>query len=181
MLGETMRNLTILGALVALAVPAIALADDSTPSPNDPAAQCRAERAAMGAANFKATYGTNANKSNAFGKCVSRQAHAQDNSGEAAAKTCKAEQSDPNFAASHDGKTFAQFYGTNRNGHNAYGKCVSRHGDETTAEHQDTRLNAARKCRAEQRPDPAAFKAKYGTNRTKSNAFGKCVSKEARA
>jgi hypothetical protein len=24
--------------------------------------------------------------------------------------------------------------------------------------------------------DPAAFKAKYGTNKNKSNAFGKCVS-----
>ncbi len=50
-----------------------------------------------------------------------------------AAKECKAEQADPNFAASHDGKTFDEFYGTNGNpkketsgtGKNAFGKCVS--------------------------------------------------------
>ncbi len=50
-----------------------------------------------------------------------------------AAKACKAEQADPDFAASHDGKTFDEFYGTNGNpkketpgtGKNAFGKCVS--------------------------------------------------------
>jgi hypothetical protein len=42
-----------------------------------------------------------------------------------AAKACDAERSDPNFAASHDGKTFEQLYGTNKNGKNAFGKCVS--------------------------------------------------------
>jgi hypothetical protein len=52
----------------------------STPSggnsANSPSAQCRAERTAMGEANFKSTYGTNANKSNAFGKCVSKTVRA---------------------------------------------------------------------------------------------------------
>jgi hypothetical protein len=42
-----------------------------------------------------------------------------------AAKACAAERSDPGFAASHDGETFEQFYGTNKNGKNAFGKCVS--------------------------------------------------------
>ncbi len=50
-----------------------------------------------------------------------------------AAKECKAEQADPDFAASHDGKTFDEFYGTNGNPKketpgalkNAFGKCVS--------------------------------------------------------
>jgi len=32
---------------------------------------------------------------------------------------------DPNFAASHGGETFDQFYGTNPNLNNAFGKCVS--------------------------------------------------------
>jgi hypothetical protein len=42
--------------------------------------------------------------------------------------------------------------------------------------------NAAKSCRAEQAADPAAFKAKYGTNLNSkgkgagANAFGKCVS-----
>ena len=42
-----------------------------------------------------------------------------------AAQQCKAEQADPNFAASHGGKTFDEFYGTNPNMKNSFGKCVS--------------------------------------------------------
>jgi hypothetical protein len=38
---------------------------------------------------------------------------------------CAAERSDPGFAAGHDGKTFDEFYGTNKNLKNAFGKCVS--------------------------------------------------------
>jgi len=36
------------------------------------AKKCKAEREAMGADAFKAKYGTNANKANALGKCVSK-------------------------------------------------------------------------------------------------------------
>jgi hypothetical protein len=39
-----------------------------------PAKRCKAERAAMGAQEFAQKYGTNANKRNAFGKCVSGKA-----------------------------------------------------------------------------------------------------------
>ncbi|TMK39806.1 MAG: hypothetical protein E6G56_09185 [Actinobacteria bacterium] len=41
------------------------------------------------------------------------------------AQQCRAEQADPSFADSHGGKSFAQFYGTNHNLANAFGKCVS--------------------------------------------------------
>jgi len=41
------------------------------------------------------------------------------------AQQCKAEMADPAFADSHDGKSFSEFYGTNHNLANAYGKCVS--------------------------------------------------------
>ena len=72
----------------------------------------------------------------AFGKCVSGKAKddlSEDNADKVnAAKECKAEQADPNFAASHEGKTFDEFYGTNTpnpkgkgGGKNAFGKCVS--------------------------------------------------------
>jgi hypothetical protein len=75
-------------------------------------------------------------KGKAFGKCVSGKAKSElseDNADKVnAAKECKAEQADPNFAATHDGKTFDQFYGTNTPnpkgkgaGKNAFGKCVS--------------------------------------------------------
>ena len=41
------------------------------------ARKCKAERKTMGDAPFKAKYGTTADKSNAFGKCVSKLAAAQ--------------------------------------------------------------------------------------------------------
>ncbi len=40
----------------------------------NPARTCKAERATMGADAFDERYGTNANKRNAFGKCVSTHA-----------------------------------------------------------------------------------------------------------
>ena len=66
-----MRKLATLGALALIAVP-VAVADASPKS--DAQKQCRAERTAMGTQVFKDTYGTNKNKSNAFGKCVSTYA-----------------------------------------------------------------------------------------------------------
>ncbi|HEY3185401.1 MAG TPA: hypothetical protein VGJ77_21335 [Gaiellaceae bacterium] len=42
---------------------------------------CAAERTKLGAAAFAGKYGTNANKSNAFGKCVSKLASSQSNGG----------------------------------------------------------------------------------------------------
>src|SRR5438093_11562353 len=42
-----------------------------------------------------------------------------------AAKACAAEQANTTFAATHSGKSFAAFYGTNDNDANAFGKCVS--------------------------------------------------------
>ncbi len=71
----------------------------------------------------------NSTAANAFGKCVSAKMRAKSRADRQAtmnaAKTCKAQQADPNFAATHGGQTFAQFYGTNANDRNAYGKCVS--------------------------------------------------------
>ncbi|HEX2358693.1 MAG TPA: hypothetical protein VHH72_02620 [Solirubrobacterales bacterium] len=90
---------------------------------------CRAERDDIGAEAFAERYGTNKNKRNAFGKCVSRKAAPELSEDTQAvinaAKACKAEQSDPAFPAAHDGKTFDEFYGTNHNHKNAFGKCVS--------------------------------------------------------
>jgi len=67
-----MRKLIFLTLVAALAVPAWATA--GSPSAGDrtnAAKQCASEHQAMGTDLFKQTYGTNANKSNAFGKCVS--------------------------------------------------------------------------------------------------------------
>ena len=43
----------------------------------NPARKCKAERATMGVDAFNEHYGTNANKRNAFGKCVSQHAKEQ--------------------------------------------------------------------------------------------------------
>ena len=65
----------------------------------------------------------------AFGRCVATTMRAKSRADRRAAmnaaRTCKAQQADATFASTHDGKTFAEFYGTNENDRNAYGKCVS--------------------------------------------------------
>jgi hypothetical protein len=58
----------------------------------------------------------------------------------------------------------------------AFGNCVSLTAKAAAAAQQQARVNAAKECWTERKADPAAFKANYGTNKNKSNAFGKCVS-----
>jgi hypothetical protein len=182
-----MRRIGILVAVAALAVPAVAAADGQSSSTAEQ--QCRAERAQMGIAAFKALYGTNHNRSNAFGKCVSHRAKANAGAQQQAAQTapakCRAEQADPNFAAAHGGKTFAQFYGTNRNGKNAFGKCTSQKAQAQTkaTERSDVQaeVNAAKQCQAERRQlGSTAFAHRYGTNHNRNNAFGRCASRKVR-
>ncbi len=139
------RALVIAAAALALSVPtAFGAPPEDKGKPDSPgsslaapgqseeknaAKRCKAERQRLGAAAFMAKYGTNPNKANAFGKCVSMQAKAA----------------------------------------------------EEQAEQQEARENAARKCKAERAQlGVDAFKAKYGTNANKANAFGKCVSKLAK-
>jgi hypothetical protein len=92
---------------------------------NSPAQGCKKERADMGIEAFRAKYGTNPNKMNAFGKCVSAKAKAKAEAEEHeeavdnAAKQCKKERTDTGVDA------FKVKYGTNANKANAFGKCVS--------------------------------------------------------
>ena len=122
-----MKRLTaVLAVAVAVAVPASALADQpSSTDQSNAAKECKALRTAMGKVNFANTYGTNENKKNAYGKCVSQKASAnkqkadeQDQAVVNAAKTCRAEQK-------LDPVAFKTKYGTNANKKNAFGKCVS--------------------------------------------------------
>ena len=115
---------------------------------NNAAQECKAEQADPnfaanhGGLTFDQVYGTNAKKSNAFGKCVSGKVSEQQAEDAAdlqnASQQCRAERSDPNFAAGHDGKTFQEFYGTNRNKKNAFGKCVSRRAHELQQQPEPT-------------------------------------------
>ena len=167
---------------VAAIIPVTAFADASPSDKLNGARACQALKASLGEATFKSTYGTNADKSNAFGKCVSKWTQAEQQNRLESAAACKAEQADTTFAAAHGGKTFAQFYGTGKNGVNALNKCVASKRAAASAEDKQAVVNAARSCKAERKTmGTSAFAGKYGTNADKSNAFGKCVSKLAAA
>jgi hypothetical protein len=185
-----MKKLLIAAAVSAAAIaPVAAQAADPAPSDFKNAAKfCKAFRAASGS-NFASMFGT---KKNAYGKCVSKTANknadedaAQEKAAKSnAAKDCKAERGDAAFADSHGGKTFAEFYGTGKNGKNAYGKCVSAKAKakkaaadtEDKAQAKD-RINAAKSCKQAKKDDADQFAEDFGS---KKNAFGKCVSKTAR-
>ena len=89
------------------------------------------------------------------------------------AQACRKERTDMGVEA------FRAKYGTNHNLKNAFGKCVSAKAKAKAEaeEHAEAVTNAAKQCKKE-RTDTGvdAFKAKYGTNANKANAFGKCVS-----
>ena len=169
----------MLGVLAAAAVlPAAALADPAGASDKANGARaCQALKTSLGA-TFNTTYGTNADRSNAMGKCVSAWTQTAHQKRHAAATACAAEQADANFATSHGGKTFAQFYGVGKNGANALQRCVQSKLRAALAAQQQATTRAAKTCKAQRAANQAAFTATYGTG---ANAFGKCVSKLARS
>jgi hypothetical protein len=168
---------------------AVAGNGNSTPNPNQVAAQqCTTELHAMGIKAFKGLYGDQPKGQHAMRNCQRQHGKSAKNVVENAAQQCKAEQADPNFAAGHSGMTFDQVYGTNQNGKNSFGKCVSDKAQAAQAEQQENLQNAAQQCRAERSDSSFAashggesFTDFYGTNRNKKNAFGKCVSQKAKA
>ena len=169
------KFLFFLVAAAALCVPAVSVAGNSAPSPKQLAVQmCRSIRAQDGKQTFKQAY-------HSFAGCLKQQKPQASQDVSNAAKTCKSERNDPNFAASHDGKTFDQYYGTNAgNGHgagrNAFGKCVSTLAKQNANKDVSDSVSAAKTCKDLRKNDSATFQQDYGTGR---NAFGKCVSKQS--
>ena len=173
--------------LAGLAVPAGVAAKPDHSVERAAKQQCKSERGRSKATReaFRARYESS-------DRCVRRKTaeeHAEsDAANKNAAKECKAERDDPQFAGLHQGRTFEEFYGTNENLKNAYGKCVSSkakaHKDDMDAEDEEMaeeRKNAAKKCAAERdEMGTEAFAAEYGTSLNRRNAFGKCVSEKAR-
>ena len=176
--------IAVLGAAV-LVLPTGAVAKPDHSDKRAAIKQCKAERGKTKATRkaFKAKY-------HSFSRCVRQNAaeeHAEKQAAlKNAAKQCKAERADPNFAATHDGKSFDEVY---RN----FGKCVSTKArEQKQAEDQDDAQevqafkNAAKECAAE-RSDPGfpaahdgkSFEDFYGSNHNKRNAFGKCVSSKS--
>jgi hypothetical protein len=136
----------------------------------NPARTCRGLRTTLTPALFALTYGKNSNDRNALGKCVSATAHLQAQNELSASSTCATQQSDPSFATSHGGQLFAQYYGSNADQSNAFGKCVSSTAKTASTTHTQAIVRAARTCKAERKSDPAAFKSKY-------KRFSACVVK----
>lgn len=93
-----------------------------------------------------------------------------------AAQECRAERGDSDATR----EAFRQRYGTNTNKRNAFGKCVSQRSRSEERQRERARDNAAQTCKAERSADRDGFAEKYGTNANKRNAFGKCVSQQAR-
>jgi hypothetical protein len=171
-------------AMAFVASGAFAGIGNGQPTPDQLASsQCVTQQHAMGVKAFKGLYGKHAMKT-----CKNKTTPSATNVVDNAAKQCKAEQADPNFATAHGGLTFDQTYGTNPNDKNAFGKCVSAKAQAPQAAIATQVQNAAQTCRAE-RADPAfaaahggkSFTDFYGTNHNKKNAFGKCVSGKAKA
>lgn len=177
------------GLIVAAAFPAAASAHNGEPTGQDrenAARECRELRGTTDASReaFALQHGTNRNRSNAFGKCVSsrsRDEHAErDSAAKNAAQTCKEQRG--TTQASRD--AFRQQWG---GGANAFGKCVSSTARQSKAEddakdreNTQRRKNAAKTCdeeRGETAASRAAFRTRWGGG---NNAFGKCVSRTAR-
>ena len=169
----------VIGLALALILPGTALAKPSVDREDrrSAKAECKLQRGKTAATRegFRTQY-------RSFAACVRatavEEAQEEQTAHKNAAKECKAERS-------ADAEAFAE-YGTNANGRNAFGKCVSQKAKENEAEadQQDRQdaaelRNAAKECDAEREADPEAF-ADYGTNANNRNAFGKCVSQKVR-
>jgi hypothetical protein len=171
-MNKIIATLIVAAALAPVAALAAAPSGDATKSAQ---ATCTALRASMGATAFGQAYST-------FGACVSKYAPVEQASITSAQATCTAEQADANFAASHNGKTFDQFYGTGNNGKNAFGNCVSSHAKASAQDERQNRVNPAKTCKALRTSlGDTVFAQTYGKNENDRNAFGKCVSAKARA
>ena len=113
-------------------------ASEETKARKNAAHECKEERA-LDREAFAEKYGTNANKKNAYGKCVSSKVKAEEEEMDEAdaeeaterkhaARECAAEREELGREA------FADQYGTNANKENAFGKCVSKAARENPDE-----------------------------------------------
>lgn len=176
-----MTRLVIIASVFALAAPAAFAASpaDKPQSPQantapTPAEQCKQQRNTIGMAAFRDLYAPNGSPKAAMDACLNARQSIANVAAKNAAKACQAERDAGETA-------FNAKYGKNENDKNAFGKCVSAKAKESVEAQQQATLNAAKECKAERAKGAQAFADKYGTNANKRNAFGKCVSKLAKA
>ncbi len=169
-----MKRLIVLLVAAAVLAP-VAASAGATANTTSARLDCTKLRAAIGATAFGQAYSS-------FGACVSRYAPVEQQVTVSAQATCTAQQADPNFATTHGGKTFAQYYGSGKKERNAFGNCVSTVAKANSKSEQQGRVNPARTCRSERTQlGTSTFNATYGKNSNDRNAFGKCVSATAKA
>jgi hypothetical protein len=172
------KILAVMGLAAALALPAGALAKPDDTERRAAKAECKDERG-----KTRATREAFRGKYHGFSRCVRQNAVEEEAENETAqtnaAKECKAERAE-------DPAAFRETHGTNKNGRNAFGKCVSGKAkakkaemDAEDEEEAEEFRNAAKECAAERREvGRDAFAEEHGTNANKRNAFGKCVSRK---
>jgi hypothetical protein len=164
------RSILITAFVVVLAVMAGSAGAAGSDATKNASSACTSLKAKMGLTAFARAY-------TSFGACVSSMTSVEQQNVAAAQTACTAEQSDPNFAATHGGKTFDQFYGTGKKGQNAYAHCVSEKAKASSVAEAQARPNPSRTCRSQRSLMTASvFALAYGKNANDRNAFGKCVS-----
>ena len=166
-----MCKLFLAGALALAIAPVASASAAQTPSAEDLAKKsCKAQKAELSTKVFKQTYNAKS-VAKAVKACAGVAEDTATEELENAARECKAERE-------ADADAFAETYGVNKNGKNAYGKCVSSKAKEAVEEETDEVVTAAATCKTMKADDSATFESTYGT---KKNAFGKCVSAQAEA
>jgi hypothetical protein len=176
-------------AVAVLAMPAVASAEVQPSEFKNAAKYCKALKKEIGDSAFATRFGTNHNKRNAFGKCVSQQRKSENGVVSIARAQCKAEYA-------QDPAAFLVKYGQptgnpNNNGNSNNGNsnsdvrkalrnCLRDKLPAVTAQQIDVLHNAAQECRQERAQNADDFRNTYGSNHNKRNAFGKCVVKKVR-
>jgi hypothetical protein len=174
-------------AVAVLAMPGVALAhgdDGSKSSPHNRSKACKALRAQMGPDLFRDTYGTNHNRRNAHGKCVSRHRHVMKKLVKQAVSECKALQAAARFR--HFDREHGKQWGDGKRAEKraerrAFRECVKEKLRALLAERRAAFEAAAKSCDAERTADPAAFGEKYGRGKHRRHAFFRCVVQTFRA
>ena len=177
------RAWIVVVAVAALALPSTAFAhggDRSESSHKNRSQACKSLRAQMGAQLFRHVYGSNPNKRNAHGRCVSKQRRAIRRLTAEAVSDCRAQREATQSRGSEtergDDRRAAK-----RAERRAFRRCVRARVRALLVEWRASFRAAARTCLAELKLDPVAFRLKYSNGGQLRHPFFRCVVQTVRA
>jgi hypothetical protein len=185
-----MKRFGLTFALVAvLALPAAAAAQRPD-GERDSTEHCKAARGEPAGSASRRTFGEDRGERGERGECRSERRkpkrlrkRLKEEVFTDAVKECRAEfVADPTaFEEKYGSKTaeVSREDGEGRRSH-PFRTCVKLKFKEAIAALRESFENAAKECKAERAEDRAAFRVKYGTNRNRRNALGKCVSRHVK-